>query len=281
VFRLSRQTSGSERNYQSPVQRLMVALDASAFEASRLHLGRTLWEIQEYHRNSSRHEVNETPVKGPGKDRVPHREPDFKGTRLTSHRLLIDTGDNGLRPKPKVPDNHADKIEMATLASEQFIHSMFQHLQSEDGAEFANRQMRLLFGMDPEVQISPPAHPPNEVTAFKSIISISDSIPKPANGKDSVFSRSLQVDSSISALRFTISGEYALGVYRPDRTVVASDDVNAKLEYCKETGEVRLTIVDPEPGIWELSLHGQEGFTLEVAMVSRPPVTLWGRRNRW
>jgi hypothetical protein len=258
----------------------MVALDANAFETSRLHLGRTLWEIQEYHRNSSWYEVNETAVQTSAKDRVPQRETDREGTIPTTDRVLIDKGSKGYRPKPQLRHDNFEKIEMATLASEQFIHSMFQHLQSENGAEFANSQMRLLFGIDTKVQISPTAHPPTQATAFKSIISISDSLPKPANGRDSFFSRSLEVDSTISALRFTINGEYALGVSRPDHTVVTSDDANAKLEYSKETGEVRLTVVDPQPGVWELSLTGQEGFTLEIAMVSRPPVPLWGRRNR-
>jgi hypothetical protein len=280
VFRLSRQTSGNERTYQSPVQRLMVALDANAFETSRFQLGRTLWEIQEYHRNSSWHNVNETAIQDSAKDRVPHGETDLEGTILVVDRALIDKGNKRYRPKPQLRHDNADEIEMATLASEQFIHSMFQHLQSENGAEFANRQMRLLFGLDAEVHIPPPTHPPTQVTAFKQIISISDSLPKPANGRDSFFSRSLEVGSTITALRFTIKGEYALGVYRPDRTVVASDDANAKLEYCKQTGEVRLTIVDPLPGLWELSLTGQEGFRLEVAMVSSPPFAVRGRRGR-
>jgi hypothetical protein len=169
---------------------------------------------------------------------------------------------------PHGPKYHIKAVELATLASEQFINDIRDAITVTQNKDIAERQMRLLFGVDnlPQPylvkrQVDPPQH-----SEFAPVLTVSNFGSVSKERRRNLYSHSIPVDSFTEIIRFTLQGDYSITLSRPNGSIVKPGDPDMDISILSDA--TILTITFPPPGSWDVSLNGMGEFSLGVSAQS-------------
>ena len=166
------------------------------------------------------------------------------------------------------PKYHRKAVELAILASEQFINDIRAAITADQSEVIAEKQMRLLFGVD---TISQPdlvkrQVDPSPQSNFAPVLKVSNFGSATIERRQKLYSYSVPVDSFTEVVQFTLQGDYVITLSRPDGSTVESGDPDVDISILSDA--TFLTITSPPPGSWDVSLNGVGKFSLSVSAQS-------------
>ena len=215
----------------------------------------------------------------PGEDRSPfpnvakcrHGGPWDDEGALPGDANGINKDSMGCGWSPHGPKYHRKAVELAIRASEQFINDVRDHIMTAEGPDVTEHRMRLLFGVDmtfPKQRVSRDLKETHQFPVTPVFTATNENVNNVHVHSRSFYTYPIPVDTFTTSIRFAIRGAYALGISRPDGSIVDPDDLNVDLDYTHETGDIVITILNPLSGVWDISLDGVGKFSLDVSVAS-------------
>ena len=166
------------------------------------------------------------------------------------------------------PTYHMKAVELATLASEQFINDIRVAITAAQGRVVAEKQMRLLFGVDKVSKSNLVGRQvdPSFQSEFAPVLTVSNLGSVTMERRQKLYSYSVPVDGFTEIIRFALQGEYSITISRPDGSIVESGTPDVDISVIPNT--TFITVTSPPPGLWDVLLNGVGKFSLSVSAQS-------------